>query len=659
MNSHFFHFTLGPVQAFVAQARRTRDFWAGSFLLSWLSSVAIKAVQVQGGEIQFPCPDPHYMNWLEGKGQGTSPQQGSIPNRFKAMSARVSGDFDPTLVTGSVQQAWLAIAELIWQHDFAPLEFALEEERLRDVRAIWNRQLNGFWEMNWALTDTVDLTQLLERRKNWRTHLPPDEPGVKCMLMDGWQELSGLSSPNRTGLDLFWDAIRKGPGYAIETDLREGEYLCALAYIKRRFARYFEKLHHPMPRDWTLSGWSFSNSVPSLAHVASSRWLKKCFQLVEQNGHQDLLDTFSLAIEEAAPDVANERNALMPEIRKMMSQTSIDPSIAELDGSLWFDFLLNQENDNVRLRKLPALNRAQKALADLQKQKGIGKPHPYYAILLMDGDSLGSQMGDPAKQNGISIALNRFTQEAPAIVQKHNGFLIYAGGDDVLALLGVTDAMPCAQELRQCYDRCFAEQQKPGAEIFTTLSGAINIGHIKSPLRSLLFDTHHLLDDVAKNQTGRDALAVKVWKRDKPHLCWSIPWSVLLDGETNRFTQLLSEFSDGIISDSFIFKLRHLIDALGLNNDHELDTSALRMLIRAEYLQSMSSTNVARSLSNSWFDTLIDLCCQHHRILNGQKATIQSSNQLHMDGALLLRFMEDAGITAGTLSSNNTGATTC
>ena len=34
-----FQFTLGPVQGFVAQARRTRDFWAGSFILSWLSSV--------------------------------------------------------------------------------------------------------------------------------------------------------------------------------------------------------------------------------------------------------------------------------------------------------------------------------------------------------------------------------------------------------------------------------------------------------------------------------------------------------------------------------------------------------------------------------------------------------------------------------------------
>jgi CRISPR-associated protein Cmr2 len=44
MSNRYFHFTLGPVQSFVAQARRTRDFWAGSFLLSWLSTVAIQAV---------------------------------------------------------------------------------------------------------------------------------------------------------------------------------------------------------------------------------------------------------------------------------------------------------------------------------------------------------------------------------------------------------------------------------------------------------------------------------------------------------------------------------------------------------------------------------------------------------------------------------------
>ena len=61
-NKPYFHFTLGPVQGFVAQARRTRDFWAGSFLLSWLAGVAICAVEKQGGEIIFPIPNQNFLD---------------------------------------------------------------------------------------------------------------------------------------------------------------------------------------------------------------------------------------------------------------------------------------------------------------------------------------------------------------------------------------------------------------------------------------------------------------------------------------------------------------------------------------------------------------------------------------------------------------------
>lgn len=54
MVEQIFHFTIGPVQGFVAQARRTRDLWAGSFLLSWLAGQAMAAVFNQGGTITFP-----------------------------------------------------------------------------------------------------------------------------------------------------------------------------------------------------------------------------------------------------------------------------------------------------------------------------------------------------------------------------------------------------------------------------------------------------------------------------------------------------------------------------------------------------------------------------------------------------------------------------
>ena len=44
------YFTIGPVQTFVAQSRRTRDLWASSYLLSHLADVAMRPSRRQPGE---------------------------------------------------------------------------------------------------------------------------------------------------------------------------------------------------------------------------------------------------------------------------------------------------------------------------------------------------------------------------------------------------------------------------------------------------------------------------------------------------------------------------------------------------------------------------------------------------------------------------------
>lgn len=647
MNQNHFHFTLGPVQAFVAQARRTRDFWAGSFLLSWLSSVAIKSVEAQQGEIAFPKPQPEYMAWLVGEGNGEAPKQGTIPNRFKALSARVEHHFDPMIVCSSVQQAWQGLAERVWQGDFAPLEAQLGEERLAATRAIWDRQVQGFWELNWVLSQDATVSNLLDRRKNWRSHLPPAEPGVKCMLMEGWQELSGLATPNRQGLTLFWETVRHGPAAELMVDIREGEALCALAYIKRRFARYFAELQLQMPGEWTLHGWPLPSSVPSLAHIAASRWLEKMVKRANSSGHRDLLTSFLQDLASARLDIANERESALPGIRNKASEAGLD-DVATLDGTLWFATQLVQERDeSLRLRQRHQADKALQSLNHLQKCPSIGTPHPFYAVLLMDGDSLGSQMSDPAKQAGISAALNRFTELAPHIVERHNGFLVYAGGDDVLALLGVSDAMACAADLRQCYADCFALQNRQRqSHIVSTLSGAINIGHIKWPLRALLFDAHHLLDDIAKETTGRDALAIRVWKHDKPHLCWSQPWDVLLGEQGNRLEWLLGHFAQGVTSNSFLFKLQKLIQELRLDQPHGFGEKVLANLLWAEYRQSLGTEPKEQALDQHWFEELVSLSTPHVRMLENQQAIMTPRKVLTPDAALLLRFLHEAYLAA-------------
>ncbi len=143
-------------------------------------------------------------------------------------------------------------------------------------------------------------------------------------------------------------------------------------------------------------------------------------------------------------------------------------------------------------------------------------PSPFYAVLLMDGDSLGKHMSEPSKQGLISAALNAFTGVVANIVSENNGFLIYAGGDDVLAVLPLEEAMDCALHLRHAYLQAFAEQRekayRDSPELEATLSGAIEYAHIKMPLTKVLRDAHGLLDGVAKDARGRDALAVRVWK---------------------------------------------------------------------------------------------------------------------------------------------------
>ena len=52
--SHLLAISVGPVQEFIAAARRTRDLWFGSYLLSEISREVAKAVENQSGKLVFP-----------------------------------------------------------------------------------------------------------------------------------------------------------------------------------------------------------------------------------------------------------------------------------------------------------------------------------------------------------------------------------------------------------------------------------------------------------------------------------------------------------------------------------------------------------------------------------------------------------------------------
>ena len=209
-----FHFALGPVQGFVAQARRTRDLWAGSFLLSWLSGQAMAAAHRAGGTIVRPNvdDDPLFRAILEGGG-AADPDIGTLVNRFKAV---VPDDFPLETCDRAVNDAWRRLADRVWNRFVRPVA-AMGAGGAEGVRSRWNRQIDGFWEMSWAMADGADTNAWLDRRKNWRSHFLAPEGGDHCMLMGDYQELSGWMPRTPMSDNSKWSSGRHCAGSPART----------------------------------------------------------------------------------------------------------------------------------------------------------------------------------------------------------------------------------------------------------------------------------------------------------------------------------------------------------------------------------------------------------------------------------------------------------
>lgn len=546
------HFSVGPVQGFVAESRRTRDLWGSSYLLSFLVGHAMAAV-TEGGHGEIELPDVEKDPLLQAialhtKGQPIPtdrvPTIATLPNRFVARCT--SGRVAAEAATRGFNEAWRIVAKGVWEKFFSA-----HADRGDGTRAIWDRQTNGFWDIEWVVGDGFEL---LDRRKNWRIHSPPEEGGDKCTVMADWQELSGYVRP-RGGRERqleFWAAVR---GKAGALDLREDERLCAIAAIKRFFPR--------VSKD-TL-GWDCGQvNWPSTPYMAQLRWL----EVATSEEHRDASRAFFEEVKKATKDldVASEEKT---RIRCLIPNRA--QGITSLDANYLFpDALKNHRVAPLKCSPKPNDDQEQRErkrlvgkLEDLVKK--VGPQSPYYALLLMDGDSMGTLIRDLDNAVGsraASKALGVFARAVGEIVADHDGVLVYAGGDDVLALLPRDLAVRCARAISAKYTEAFetviAERgHTPGPWLpLTTISAGLVFTHFKTPLRSVLDEAHHLLDEVAKEANGRASLAVAVYKGSGKNLEWVTTWEHLGTPAMTRIDQLAERMEDKKISSSLLYRLR-------------------------------------------------------------------------------------------------------
>lgn len=515
MEAALLAFSIGPVQDFIAAARTTRDLWTGSYLLSWLTAHALAEVEEEAGvELIFPSVKGNALYAAakaakRGAGASAPPaaRRSTLPNTFVVqLSGRGDARELARRCRAAVDEEWHRIQSAI--HDALRNQWDAKHSGW-DAR--WAEQVDNVWDVRTTVlpgdeaTDPDELRRLL----GWTTdadlfslrmellarlakadkqirHYPPDEteaadaervhaagasnPGdpdirPKDSLLGTWAQMGPLRShapdSQMSRSREFWEAVR---GTSINgTHLGERDRLSAVSLVKR-FA-------------WPVA------LAPALG-MSDPRVLR-------------FADIHTLAA------------------REWLKEAGIDWQTLQDRGD-WSGYWLRWESVD-RAAETGEPEPPQEVWDQIQDAKRVhGDPPVYYAVLMLDGDNMGDKMrtADRELRLRISAALGDFSAErAPGIVERHGGELVYAGGDDVLALLPLPGALACARELAQVFSTVL-EKQLPEPQKATVSAGLV-VAHVMEDLRAVLEGARDA-ERQAKN-AGRNRLALSVRRRSGEH----------------------------------------------------------------------------------------------------------------------------------------------
>ena len=470
MSDALLRFTFGPVQAFIAEARRTADLYAGSHILAELTRAAAAALQEAGADLVYPAD--------LGSGDPPNVIVARLPwEDVESLAERAAA----ALRTRWEQLASQALAEL---ERCAPLDDAL--------RAQWRAQTGDVWEISWAAArieqgDYATAFHLAQAGvaalKKTRTFAQRAEAGVKDSLGGNRAALAPAGQDPRA----FWRAVRRHPQGA--RLVGEHERLDAVSAVKR-FAR-FAATYPSVP---TIAARPFARLAAERAAPALESYRDAFELLVTAFGEQpDRYRRTGLGVAAFPYDGAFLYESTL-EWPALVEELGLDPARAE----------------RLRSQVETPLRVARARLAALYRTLGQ-RPSRYLAVVVLDGDSMGQWLTSALGQGGleahraISRQLARFAAAAEKIAGQAvpDTVFVYRGGDDVVALVPAEQAVPLVLALGNAFTE---ETQGRSA------SAGIAIGHWLEPLGDLLQSAREA-EKRAKRLPGKKAVAVELQPR--------------------------------------------------------------------------------------------------------------------------------------------------
>ncbi len=394
-----------------------------------------------------------------------------------------------------------------------------------------------------------------------------EQNGWRCSMTGETEWLTTnpaqLKRSYRQQEDTLWSRIHNSkPSWA-----KQGEHLGALPAIKRLWPTIFAK---------QAGAQRFVVSTHTMALAPS-------LEILSQEISEDKLQ-----------GLVSEKKDDTPALpRKLACLRDRNPSVARIPAAL--DRLKDQDNEGSDAVKLESV------IKDI-----LGyKPDAYYALLMFDGDHMGRilaghdqhtaitylQSFHPKVRNGfrskaqndnilksygdlkramspnrhlaISNALSNFALHvAPFVIEtEFRGKLLYAGGDDVLAMLPAVDLLPAMRRLREAYEGHSEKHReldwralrsnnglvlKEGfaylkGNLIRMMAGATGscgavVAHHQAPLAMVMRELRSA-EQRAKNEGGRDAFSLNILKRSGGALSICEKW-----GDADELLRRLRKF---------------------------------------------------------------------------------------------------------------------
>jgi CRISPR-associated protein Cmr2 len=209
----------------------------------------------------------------------------------------------------------------------------------------------------------------------------------------------------------------------------------------------------------------------------------------------------------------------------------------------------------------------------------------------------------PATHAAISRACGAFALSVvPALVQRYLAYLIYAGGDDLLALVSLDHALELTRELRLAFgghlaieDGLEAKEFSKGhgfyrvaGEVVQTfghragLSGALVVFHHKYPLQAAVEESRLALEERAK-KPPKDMLALSIIRRSGQATRCRLRWkneAGTIDA-VKDLARVSEVFEKGLLSPRLVSSLANLLHRPEARTGR-LPTQAVHDLMRRE-----------------------------------------------------------------------------